>query len=55
MSQDIKTYPRSEESEEAVLGSIIKDGASVFEKANAWIRDPEAFYFSKNKVLWNRN
>ena len=53
MSQDIKTYPRSEESEEAVLGSIIKDGASVFEKANAWIRDPEAFYFSKNKVLWN--
>jgi replicative DNA helicase len=52
MAKELKLYPRSEESEEAVLGCIIKEGASVFEKANGWIRDPDAFYSSRNKVLW---
>jgi|TARA_R100001530_G_scaffold17502_2_gene15154 replicative DNA helicase len=53
MEDRIKIYPHSEDSEEAVLGCIIQGGGSVFEKANAWIREEEAFYYDKNKVLWN--
>lgn len=49
----IKIHPHSKEAEEAVLGSILIDGNSVFEKCNAWIRDKNAFYFEKNKILWD--
>jgi len=49
----IKTFPHSKEAEQAVLGSILIDGNSVFEKCNAWIRDKDAFYYEKNKILWS--
>jgi len=52
VEQPIKVYPHSTEAEEAVLGGIIKKGASIFERCNAWIRDEEAFYNTKNKELW---
>ena len=52
MEQPIKVYPHSTEAEEAVLGGIIKEGSSIFERCNAWIRDEEAFYHTKNKELW---
>ena len=52
MESPIKVYPHSTEAEEAVLGSILIDGSSVFERCNGWIRDKEAFYHSKNKGLW---
>ena len=53
MNDIIKVYPHSQEAEEAVLGSIMLEGSSIFEKANAWIRETEAFYYDKNRVLWN--
>tara|TARA_R110000824_G_scaffold65022_1_gene169694 strand:- start:10368 stop:11759 length:1392 start_codon:yes stop_codon:yes gene_type:complete len=50
--ETLKIYPHSSEAEEAVLGSILLDGASIFEKCNGWIRNSDAFYHDKNKVLW---
>ena len=52
MDTPIKAYPHSQEAEEAVLGSILLEGNSIFEKCNAWIRDEEAFYYTKNKTIW---
>lgn len=52
MDTPIKIYPHSKEAEEAVLGSVLIDGNSIFEKCNAWIRDKDAFYYEKNKILW---
>ncbi|MBC8299864.1 MAG: AAA family ATPase [Pelagibacterales bacterium] len=52
MSQDVKVYPKSKEAEEAVLGSILLEGSSIFEKCNAWIRNDDAFYYKKNKIIW---
>ena len=53
MEAPIKVYPHSTEAEEAVLGAVLIDGSSVFEKCNGWIRDENAFYHSKNKNLWS--
>jgi len=47
-----KIFPHSTEAEEAVIGSILLEGNSVFEKCNGWIRDSEAFYHVKNKWIW---
>ena len=52
METPIKVYPHSTEAEEAVLGAVLTDGSSVFERCNGWIRDKDAFYHSKNKNLW---
>lgn len=52
MDTPIKIYPHSQEAEEAVLGSILIDGPSIFEKCNAWIRNENAFYYEKNRILW---
>ena len=49
---NIKTMPHSESAEEAVIGSILIDGGKGFEKANAWIRESNAFYSDKNKILY---
>ena len=48
-----RIMPHSEEAEEAVLGAILVDGSKTFEKANAWIRDDDAFYYSRNKTLYS--
>lgn len=45
--------PHSEESEKAVLGSILVDPA-VFNEVEGWLRKPGLFYKSFNKVIWNR-
>ena len=50
---DIKPLPSSSSSEEAILGSILIGGAKAFEKANAWIRESEAFYYNKNKIIYD--
>ena len=49
---NIKTMPHSESAEEAVIGSILIDGGRGFERANAWIRESNAFYSDKNKILY---
>ena len=48
-----RIMPHSEEAEEAVLEAILVDGSKAFERANAWIRDDDAFYYSKNKILYS--
>jgi replicative DNA helicase len=48
-----KQYPRSKEAEEAVIGSIIREGYSIYERCAGWIRDSEAFYYKRNKMLWD--
>ena len=48
-----KVMPSSREAEEAILGAILIDGSKAFEKANGWIRDNNAFYYDKNKVLYS--
>jgi len=48
-----KIMPSSREAEEAILGAILIDGSKAFEKANGWIRDNNAFYYDKNKVLYS--
>ena len=52
METPIRIYPHATEAEEAVIGSILMDGSSVFEKCNAWIRNEDAFYHTKNKIIW---
>ena len=47
-----KVAPSNKEAEEAVLGCILVDGVSIFEKAVAWIRDDDGFYYKDSKVVW---
>ena len=49
---EIKIFPHSTDAEEAVIGSILLKGSSVFEKCNGWIRKSEAFYHTKHRLLW---
>tara|TARA_R110002051_G_C8723923_1_gene497083 strand:- start:466 stop:1857 length:1392 start_codon:yes stop_codon:yes gene_type:complete len=48
----LKTYPNSIEAEEAVVGAILLKGNEIFTKCNGWIRDGDAFYNSKTKLIW---
>ena len=47
----LKAAPSSKDAEESVLGSILLDGVSVYEKVAAWIRDEDAFYYKDNKLI----
>ena len=47
-----KEAPSSRDAEESVLGSILRDGVSIYEKVSAWIRDEEAFYYTDNRIIW---
>ena len=49
---EVKIFPHSTEAEEAVIGSILLKGSSIFEKCNGWIRKSEAFYHTKHRLLW---
>ena len=49
---NLKAAPSSKDAEESVLGSILLDGVSVYEKVAAWIRDEDAFYYKDNKLIW---
>jgi|TARA_Y100000310_G_scaffold4983_1_gene5895 replicative DNA helicase len=44
--------PSSKEAESAVLGAILCDGASAYEKAQAWIRNVSAFHSERNRKIW---
>jgi len=48
----IKTFPSSVDAEEAVIGAILLKGSEIFTKCNGWIRDSEAFYDNKTKLIW---
>ena len=48
----LKAAPSSKDAEESVLGSILLDGVSVYEKVAAWIRNEDAFYYKDNKLIW---
>ena len=49
----MKTQPRSKEAEEAVLGSIIREGNVIYERCAGWIRQSDAFYYKNNRVIWD--
>ncbi len=49
---NLKAAPSSKNAEESVLGCILLDGVSVYEKVAAWIRDEDAFYYKDNQVVW---
>tara|TARA_R110000824_G_scaffold104014_5_gene246903 strand:- start:1444 stop:2790 length:1347 start_codon:yes stop_codon:yes gene_type:complete len=49
---DVKILPSSKESEEALLGAVITGGGVVYEKIVGWIREPDAFYYTDNKIIW---
>ena len=49
---DWKLSPSNKEAEEAVLGCVLVDGDFIYEKASAWIRDIDGFYYKDNKVVW---
>ena len=50
--KDLKAAPSSRDAEESVLGCILLDGVSIYEKVSAWIRDEEAFYYKDNRIVW---
>lgn len=47
-----KTFPKSIEAEEAVIGAVLLKGNDVFSKCNGWIRDSQAFYSGDLKTIW---
>ena len=49
---NLKAAPSSKNAEESVLGCILLDGVSVYEKVAAWIRDENAFYYKDNQIVW---
>ena len=49
---EAKTAPSSKDAEQSVLGCILLDGVSIYEKVAAWIRNEDAFYYTDNKVIW---
>ena len=49
---NLKAAPSSKSAEESVLGCILLDGVSIYEKVAAWIRDEDAFYYKDNQIVW---
>ena len=49
---NLKAAPSSKSAEESVLGCILLDGVSIYEKVAAWIRDEDAFYYKDNQTVW---
>ena len=50
---DIKVQPSSSEAEDGVLGAILLDDTyENFERAVAWVRKPEVFYYEDSKRVW---
>jgi len=47
-----KVSPHSREAEEAILGGVILEGDTAYEKVSPWIREDEAFYLTENKLVW---
>jgi len=49
---EVKSYPRSYSAEESLLGAILLEGKSVYEKVSPWIRVDDAFYKQENQKIW---
>ena len=49
---ETKEAPSSRDAEESVLGCILLDGVSIYEKVSAWIRSEDAFYYTDNRTVW---
>ena len=49
----MKIQPKSYEAEESLLGAILLEGKSIYEKVSPWIRVNDAFYNPENKIIWN--
>ena len=49
---NLKAAPSSKSAEESLLGCILLDGVSIYEKVAAWIRDEDAFYYKDNQIVW---
>ena len=47
-----KIPPNSIEAEEAVIGAVLLKGNDIFVKCDGWIRDSDAFYNNKTKMIW---
>ena len=48
-----KPFPKSYDAEESLLGAILLEGKTIYEKVSPWIRVDEAFYSDGNKMIWN--
>ena len=48
----LKEFPNSIDAEEAVVGAVLLKGSDIFTKCDSWIRDSEAFYSPKTKLIW---
>jgi|TARA_R100001530_G_scaffold46431_1_gene34929 replicative DNA helicase len=48
-----KPFPKSYDAEESLLGAILLEGKTIYEKVSPWIRVDEAFYNNDNKMIWN--
>jgi len=51
VEQEIKLYPYSQEAEESLLGTIIKDN-SLLQVLKEWIPVPDTFYSDKCQIVW---
>jgi len=49
----MKVQPKSYEAEESLLGAILLEGKSIYEKVSPWIRVDDAFHSDDNKMIWN--
>ena len=49
----MKEQPKSYEAEESLLGAILLEGKSIYEKVSPWIRVNDAFYNPDNKMIWD--
>ena len=50
--EDMRPAPSNRDAEDAVLGACLAGGRNTIEKAMAWIKDNEAFYFDETKKVW---
>jgi len=48
----ITPLPSNQEAEIAVLGAVLLEGGEIYEKAKIWLKDDDAFYVTRHKVIW---
>jgi replicative DNA helicase len=47
-----KPFPSNLEAEESMIGCILLDGKSIYEKVKPWIRISDAIYHKDHRVVW---
>ena len=45
--------PSNQEAEIAILGAVLLEGAEVYERCKTWIKDNNAFYQTRHKIIWD--